>query len=567
MLASRLIGNGEHTHEGGMEMFCYQCEQTSKGLGCTVKGVCGKEANVAALHDALVYSLKGLAVALGSAPLGTSVPDDTYRFIADSLFATLTNVNFDPEALTARIYDAVERRDAVARSRVGGATVASSGDGPELQDVLRFAPASDSAGLITQGNEHAITVEASTNPDIRSLQHTLLYGLKGVAVYAHHAAELGYADGDIDHYLVEALADLAAFTEGDLQQWIAKVLRCGEINFKTMELLDRANTETFGQPVPTQVPLGHRPGKAILVSGHDLLDLEALLKQTRGKGVDIYTHGEMLPSHAYPKLKQYANLFANYGTAWQNQKREFAQFPGAILMTTNCIQQPQPGYFDNMFTSSAVGWPGVPHVGRADFSSVVDKALALPGFSESTNGKSVTVGFMRNAVLSHAEAIIELVKAGRIRHFFLVGGCDGAKPGRDYYTRFVEQTPPDTLVLTLACGKYRFHEQDLGAIEGIARLLDVGQCNDAYSAVQIALALADAFKVGVNELPLSLVLSWYEQKAVSILLSLLYLGIKDIRLGPTFPAFLSPAVRQFLVDTYDIKPITTPEEDLKAILG
>ncbi len=378
---------------------------------------------------------------------------------------------------------------------------------------------------------------------------------------------LGHRDPKVDNYFVEALVDLARYDQGDLNAWIAKTLRCGEINYKTMALLDKANTETFGIPEPTEVPLGVKAGKAILVSGHDMLDLEALLKQTEGKGITVYTHGEMLPTHGYPKLKAYPHLYGNFGTAWQNQKKEFPQFPGAILMTTNCIREPQETYLENIFTTAAVGWPGAAHVENRDFSAVIERALALPGFPEDVPGKTVHVGFMRHAVLAHAEKIIELVKAGKIRHFFLVGGCDGAKPGRDYYTKFVEQTPPDTVILTLACGKYRFYDMDLGNIEGIPRLLDMGQCNDAYSAIQVALALADAFKVGVNDLPLSMVLSWYEQKAAAILLTLLHLGLKNIRLGPTLPAFLTPDVTQFIVDTFDLKPITTPEEDLEAILG
>jgi hydroxylamine reductase len=418
-----------------------------------------------------------------------------------------------------------------------------------------------------QGREHGINSEASADTDLRSLQHTVLYGLKGVAAYAFHASVLGYRDEMVDGYLVEALVDLANYDEGDLNYWVGKALRCGEINYKTMELLDKANTETFGTPVPTEVPLGTKAGKAILVSGHDLLDLEELLKQTEGKGITVYTHGEMLPAHGYPKLKAYTHLYGNFGGAWQNQKKEFAEFPGAILMTTNCIQEPQESYFDNIFTSAAVGWPGATHVEGRNFTAVIERALALPGFPEDVPGKTVHVGFMRNAVLSHAEKIIELVKAGKIRHFFLVGGCDGAKPGRNYYTKFVEEAPDDTVILTLACGKYRFYDKDLGTIDGIPRLLDMGQCNDAYSAIQVALALADAFEVDVNDLPLTLILSWYEQKACAIFLTLLYLGLKDMRLGPTLPAFLTPNVAKFIIDNYDLHAITTPEEDLQTILA
>jgi hydroxylamine reductase len=543
-------------------MFCYQCEQTAKSVACTVKGVCGKVDEVAAIQDALIYVSKGLALVAEKAASEGLVPSDTYPFLAESVFMTLTNVNFDPDALARRIRETAVRRDSLNKSLAKDQPGLTFPEAP-----ISFVPTDTVDGLAAQGREHGINDEASADVNIRSLQHTVLYGLKGVAAYASHAAVLGYRDPVIDNYFVEALVDLARYNDGDLNGWIGKALRCGEINYKTMELLDKANTETFGIPVPTEVPLGVKAGKAILVSGHDLMDLEALLKQTEGKGITVYTHGEMLPAHAYPKLKAYPHLYANYGTAWQNQKRQFAEFPGAILMTTNCIQEPQPSYFGNIFTSAAVGWPGVSHVENHDFSAVIERALALPGFVADVPGKTVHVGFMRNAVLAHAEKIIELVKAGKIRHFFLVGGCDGAKPGRDYYTRFVEQAPADTVILTLACGKYRFYDKDLGTIDGIPRLLDMGQCNDAYSAIQVALALADAFEVGINDLPLTLILSWYEQKAAAILLTLLYLGLKDMRLGPTLPAFLTPDVAKFIVDTFDLHPITTPEEDLQTILG
>lgn len=541
-------------------MFCYQCEQTAQGTGCTVRGVCGKSPEVASLQDLLVYALKGLALA-GQAAQGKGLlPDDTTVFMQEALFATLTNVNFDPEALASYIQETVARRKAIQ------ASLSSLGvDLPEK--AASFEPAQTVEGLIAQGSAVGIKAEASADPDIRALQHTILFGLKGIAAYASHASSLGYRDPNVDAYVLEALADLARWDQGGLSDWLGKTLRCGEMNLKTMELLDRAHTETFGHPTPTRVPLGHRAGKAILVTGHDLLDLQALLEQTKNTGITIYTHGEMLPAHGYPKLKAHPHLYGNFGTAWQNQRKEFVDFPGAILFTTNCLQAPQPAYFENVFTTGAVGWPGVPHVERSDFSPVIERALDLPGFPSDMPGKEVTVGFGRNAILSNAGTIIELVKTGKIRHFFLVGGCDGAKPGRDYYTRFVEQAPEDTIILTLACGKYRFYDKDLGTIDGIPRLIDVGQCNDAYSAVQVALALAEAFGVGVNDLPLSLILSWYEQKAVAILLSLLYLGLKDIRLGPSFPAFLSPNVGAYLVEKYAIKPITTPEEDLKAILG
>jgi hydroxylamine reductase len=386
-----------------------------------------------------------------------------------------------------------------------------------------------------------------------------------VAAYADHAALLGQYDAAVATYIYEGLASLGR-ADLDLGAWVDLAMGCGKANLRAMELLDAGNTGTYGHPAPTSVPLGHRKGKCILVSGHDLKDLETLLKQTEGKGIDIYTHGEMLPTHGYPKLKAYGHFYGHYGTAWQNQQKEFAAFPGAILMTTNCIQKPG-AYLPNIFTTGLVGWPGAVHVDNADFTPVINKALELPGFADDADKGSVLVGFGRNTVMSVAGKVIDAVKAGQIRHFFLVGGCDGAKPGRNYYTEFVEKAPKDTVILTLACGKFRFFDKQLGDIGGIPRLLDIGQCNDAYSAIQIAVALAGAFNCGVNDLPLSLILSWYEQKAVAILLTLLSLGIKNIRLGPSLPAFVTPNVLNFLVENFNIKPITTPDEDLKAILG
>ncbi len=390
--------------------------------------------------------------------------------------------------------------------------------------------------------------------------------MKGVAAYADHAQILGQEDQKVYDFVYDALNALLT-ANMPLGDWLAMVLKCGEINLRAMELLDAANTGAYGHPVPTPVPLGAKKGKAILVSGHDLKDLEELLKQTEGKGIYVYTHGEMLPCHGYPGLKKYPHFYGHYGTAWQNQHKEFAAFPGAILMTTNCIQKPQDSYIDNIFTAGTVGWPGVTHINSRDFTPVINRALALPGFPADSNGKSVMVGFARETVMGVAGKVIDAVKAGQIKHFFLVAGCDGAKPGRNYYTEFVEKLPEDTVVLTLACGKFRFFDKDLGNIGGIPRLLDIGQCNDAYSAIQVAVALSKAFNVGVNELPLSMILSWYEQKAVAILLTLLYLGIKNMRLGPSLPAFVTPNVLKVLVDNYGIKPITTPEEDIKAILG
>jgi hydroxylamine reductase len=417
-----------------------------------------------------------------------------------------------------------------------------------------------------QGEQKGIMSNPNIDSDILALRELLIYGIKGVAAYADHAAILGQEDDAVYAFIHKAMA---ATLKDDLSvdDLIGLVLECGEINLKTMGLLDAGNTGTYGHPVPTPVPLGAKAGKAILVSGHDLKDLEIILKQSEGKGIYVYTHGEMLPCHAYPELKKYAHFYGHYGTAWQNQAKEFAAFPGAILMTTNCIQKPKDSYKDRIFTTGLVGWPGVEHIAEKDFAPVIKKALELPGFSKDQNGKQVMVGFGHNAVMGVADKVIDAVKNKAIRHFFLVGGCDGAKPGRDYYTKFVEQVPEDCMVLTLACGKFRFFDKDLGDIGGIPRLLDVGQCNDAYSAIQIATALAGAFECGVNDLPLSMILSWYEQKACAILLTLLYLGVKDIRLGPSLPAFITPNVLNVLVEKFNIMPIQTPEEDLKAILG
>jgi hydroxylamine reductase len=420
--------------------------------------------------------------------------------------------------------------------------------------------------MVAQGEEHGLKSYRAPDADSLSLKHILLFGIKGVCAYADHARILGQEDEKVYAFVHEALAATAAPNLG-IPDLIPMVLKCGEINLRAMELLDAGNTGRYGHPVPTQVPLGHKKGKAILVSGHDLLDLEEILKQSEGKGIYVYTHGEMLPTHGYPELKKYPHFYGHFGTAWQNQIKEFPQFPGAIVMTTNCLQRPAESYADRLFTRGLVGWPGITHIPDLNFARVIDKALELPGFQEDSNGKTVMVGFGRNTVLGVADKVIDAVKSGAIKHFFLVGGCDGAKPGRSYYTEFVEKAPKDTVILTLACGKFRFFDKDLGDIGGIPRLLDVGQCNDAYSAVQIAVALANAFGVGVNDLPLSLILSWYEQKAVAILLTLLYLGIKDIRLGPSLPAFVTPNVLDVLVKNFDIKPITTPDEDLKTILG
>ncbi len=542
-------------------MFCYQCEQTAKGEGCTKMGVCGKEPEVAALQDLLVYALRGLAqVAMEGRKVGI-VDRPVNVFTVRSLFSTLTNVDFDPDRFVKLIQQCVTERETLKKKVQAAGGKMDLGGGPGV-----FKPAATLDGMLEQAEKVGLKSDPNQNPDILSLQHTLLFGIKGVAAYADHAQILGQEDDAVYAFIHEGLT-APMRKDLSLQDWIKLVLKCGEINLRTMELLDAGNTGTYGHPVPTKVPLGVKKGKAILISGHDLKDLEELLKQTEGKGIYVYTHGEMLPTHGYPQLKKYTHFYGHYGTAWQNQQKEFTEFPGAILMTTNCLQKPRDAYKSNIFTCGLVGWPGIPHISNRNFGPVIDRALALPGFAADTEKGSVLVGFARNTVLGVADKVIEAVKNKAIRHFFLVAGCDGAKPGRNYYTEFVEKLPKDTVVLTLACGKFRFFDKQLGDIGGIPRLLDVGQCNDAYSAIQIAVALSKAFNVGVNDLPLSMILSWYEQKAVAILLTLLYLGIKDIRLGPSLPAFISPAVLDTLVKTFDIKPITTPEADMKAILG
>jgi hydroxylamine reductase len=546
------------------EMFCWQCEQTAHGTGCSTFGVCGKSPDVAKLQDLLIYTLRGLSqVALEARKVGVR-DEKTDLFIAEAAFATLTNVNFDPNSLARYLEWAVTARE-ILKSKIeaaGGKKVA------DWNGAANLTLDKSVDCMIAQGKKYGIQADAASTPDadLHGLHWLLTYGVKGVSAYAYHAYRLGKKDDRVFEFIEQGLAAPLDKSLG-VNDFVGLSLKCGEINIRAMELLDNGNTETYGNPVPTKVPLGAKKGKAILVSGHDLQDLEVILKQTQGKEINVYTHGEMLPAHGYPVLKKYPHFYGHYGTAWQNQIREFPAFPGAIVMTTNCIQKPQQTYQDNIFTSGPVSWPGVKHIPNEDFTPVVEKALAMSGFPEDKEGKTVMVGFARNAVLNVAGAVVDAVKKGQIRHFFLVGGCDGAKPGRSYYTEFVEKAPKDTVVLTLACGKFRFFDKDLGDIGGIPRLLDIGQCNDAYSAVVIAQALAKAFGVGLNELPLSMILSWYEQKAVAILLSLLYLGVKNIRLGPSLPAFITPNVLAVLVDKFNIMPIKTVDEDLKAILG
>ena len=512
------------------EMFCFQCEQTAACTGCTGRaGVCGKSADVANLQDKLTGALIGLAVDAG----GKCPSKEAANVMIDGLFTTITNVDFD---------------------------------GPAVQKVTDRVHE-----LAPNAADYDMAKLWGDNEDIRSLKSLILFGLRGMAAYASHAAVLGYTEDTVTNFFFEGLAAVGSVVTMD--SLLPLVLKVGEVNLACMALLDKANTETYGTPVPVTVPLKVEKGPFIVVTGHDLRDLKLLLEQTDGKGVNIYTHGEMLPALAYPELKKHPQLKGNFGTAWQNQQKEFDGIPAPILYTTNCLMIPKSSYADRVFTTGVVQFPNTPHIDdKKDFSAVIEKALALGGYSEDreftgiNGGTQVTTGFGRETVLSNAGAIVEAVKAGQISHFFLVAGCDGAKPGRNYYTEFVEQTPADSAILTLACGKYRFNDLDLGTVAGLPRILDMGQCNDAYGAIQVAVALAGAFNCGVNELPLSFVLSWYEQKAVCILLTLLHLGIKNILLGPSLPAFLSPNVLDFLVENYGIAPISTPEADLAKLL-
>lgn len=548
-------------------MFCYQCEQTSKGTGCTVHSTCGKDETTAALQDLLLHAAKGVAQYNHRArQLGVS-DREIDRYIVKALFITVTNVNFDADAVERAVRAGATMRDRARALYERAATAA--GKTPEvLKGPAIWEPAPTQSGLVTQAGTASILVRRDQfGADVVGLQELLIYGLKGAAAYADHAVVLGMESDEVYAFFSEALTHVVE-TPPSVDTLFAMNMKCGEVNLKVMEMLDRAHTSTFGHPVPTPVRIEPVKGKCILVSGHDLHDLEVLLKQTEGKGVNIYTHGEMLPAHGYPGLKKYRHLVGNFGGAWQDQKKEFAQFPGAILMTTNCIIEPQNSYKGRIFSTGNVGWPGVRHVPNGDFTPVIDAALAAPGFAEDGPDKTILVGFGHNAVLGVADQVVAAVKSGAIRHFFLIGGCDGAKTGRNYYTDFAELAPKDTVILTLACGKFRFNKLDFGTIGGIPRLLDAGQCNDAYSAIQIALALSKAFDCGVNELPLSLILSWFEQKAVAILLTLLYLGIRNIRIGPSMPAFITPAVLQVLVDKFNLKPIAArAQDDLDAILG
>ena len=544
-------------------MFCYQCEQTAKGIGCTKMGVCGKDPQTADLQDLLIHACKGIAWHAHKARQGGKADHEIDRFIVESLFTTVTNVNFDPARLEEWLHRAGEVLDKTRR--LSGVTEGAPSE-------ATWKPAADHAGLLDQARQVGIDKrKAELGDTIAGLQELLVYGLKGTAAYADHAALLGHEDDAVYAFFHEALAFLTTEEATQVDPLLGMILRAGEVNLRVMELLDAANTGAYGHPEPTTVRVTPVKGKAIVVSGHDLRDLKMLLEQTEGKGINVYTHGEMLPCLAYPQLKKHKHLVGNYGGAWQDQQKEFDAFPGAILMTTNCIQKPRDGYKGRIFTTGLVAWPGVTHIadadGHKDFTPVIEAALAAPGFTVDVPEKTITIGFGHEAVMGVADKVIDAVKAGQIRHFFLVGGCDGAKSGRNYYTELAQAIPDDCVILTLACGKYRFNKLAFGDIGGIPRLLDVGQCNDAYSAIRIAQALAEAFGCGVNDLPLSLVLSWYEQKAVCILLTLLYLGIQNIRLGPSLPAFITPEVLNVLVDKFNIAPIGTVEADLKAILG
>ena len=543
-------------------MFCYQCEQTAGGKGCTKLGVCGKTPEIAALQDLLIFQIKGISCyAKEIIERGKKLDKDIISFIENSLFTTLTNVNFDADAHVEMLRESQKIKEAL-RKKVGR---------HKSKKIYATYNLSDTKAEMLQDAKMAgIMYDKELDPDIRSLRQTIIYGLKGISAYGHQARELGFYDDQVDNFYARALE---ATTNDDLsvEELIRWTMRTGDMSVAVMKKLDEANTTVYKNPSPHKVNVHIKKGPFIIVSGHDLKDLEMLLKQTEGKGINIYTHGEMIPCHGYPELNKYPHLVGNFGGAWQDQQKEFDNIPGCVLMTTNCLMRPRETYKDRIFTTSVVGWDGVKHIGKnkkgeKDFSEIIEKALELGGYKEDQQPHEILVGFGHHATLSNAETIVNAVKEGKVRHFFLIGGCDGARPGRNYYTDFAKKVPEDCIILTLACGKYRFNKLDFGEVAGLPRLLDVGQCNDAYSAVRIATALADAFGTDVNGLPLSIILSWYEQKAVADLLALLSLGIKGIYLGPTLPAFLSPNVLQYLVDTFDIKLISTPDYDLKSCL-
>lgn len=543
-------------------MFCYQCEQTLGGKGCVKSGVCGKNPTVANLQDVLIHELKGIGF-YGQKNLekGLKIRSEINKFVVDTMFSTLTNVNFDPTRFVEYIKKAEKIKEELKNA---------VGEIKNVPKAANYKAPNTMEEIVEDAKNIGIMSDENLDMDIRSLRELLIYAFKGMAAYAHHAYILGKFDDEVNNFFYKGLAGTIddSLTVEDL---FNLNMELGKTNLKCMEVLDSAVTSHFGDPEPTEVLITKKKGPFIIVSGHDYKDLKELLEQTEDKGINIYTHCEMLPGNAYPELKKYKHLIGNFGGAWQKQQEEFDGIPGCILMTTNCVQKPRDSYKDRLFTTSIVGMPECPHIeevnGKKDFTPIIEKALELGGWKEDEPEKRITIGFAHNAILSHANEIVEAVKDGKIKHFFLIGGCDGARPGRNYYTEFAEKTPKDTIILTLACGKFRFNKLDLGTVAGFPRVLDCGQCSDSYSAIKVAVALAEAFNCGVNELPLSLVLSWYEQKAVGILLTLLSLGIKDIRLGPTLPAFITPNILQVLVDKFDLKPISTPEDDLKAILG
>lgn len=539
-------------------MFCYQCEQTMGGKGCTKSGVCGKTPEIANLQDLLIYQLKGIACY--ARPLienKEAIDKEIVKFVENSLFTTLTNVNFDAEVHVKFLRDSQIIKERIRNQAPRG----------QYPDAATYNLSDTKEAMLKDSVRAGIMYDQNLDEDIRSLRWTILYGLKGISAYGHQARFIDYHSDQVDDFYFIAL-ESTVNDDLTLEDLIRMTMRTGEMSIEVMRILDEANTETYENPSPQKVNVNIKKGPAIIVSGHDLRDLEMLLQQTEGKGINIYTHGEMLPCHGYPGLNRYEHLVGNYGSAWQNQQKEFNDIPASILMTTNCLMRPRESYKDRIFTTNVVGWDGIKNIaieedGTKDFSDIIDKALQLGGFEEDEEEKEILVGFGHHETLSHAEAIVDGVKSGKIKHFFLIGGCDGAKPGRNYYTEFAEKVPEDCIILTLACGKYRFNKLDFGTIEGLPRLLDVGQCNDVYSAVKISSSLADAFETDVNYLPLTIVLSWYEQKAVADLLALLSLGIRGMYLGPSLPAFISPNVLQYLIDTFDLKPISTAEDDLK----
>ena len=543
-------------------MFCFQCEQTAGGKGCTKIGVCGKTPQISRLQDLLIYQLKGISIyAYNLIQNGQQIDKRIVSFVENSLFTTLTNVNFDLDVHVKLLKESMDIKTKLRQQ--------CKDDIKTEQATYNLPQSLDE--MLKDSIMTGIMYDENLDKDIRSLRETITYGLKGISAYGHQARELGYFDDEVDTFYFKALS-LITDDSLTLEDLIKLAMETGEKSVKVMKTLDDANTSIYSHPQPTKVNVNVKKGPFIIVSGHDLKDLEMLLKQTEGKGVNIYTHGEMIPSHGYPELNKYPHLVGNFGSAWQNQQKEFDNIPGCILMTTNCIMKPKDSYKDRIFTTSVVGWDNIKYIGKdengnKDFSEMINKAIELGGFKEDEQPKEITVGFGHNSLLKNADAIINLVKSGDLKHFFLIGGCDGAKPSREYYTEFAKQVPEDCVILTLACGKYRFNKLQFGDIQGIPRLLDVGQCNDAYSAVKIALALADAFETDVNSLPLSIILSWYEQKAVADLLALLSLGIKGMYLGPSLPAFLTENVLNYLVETFDIRPISTVEQDLKQCLN